>query len=106
MQSPPLSDKARLALGLAAGAGTLALVASVTSSQWLVVVAIGTVLSAVMAAFQADRRNVWVAWAGGAAVAAMLARIVPSMRPILLFVSAVEGAGALVLALARHRPTR
>ncbi|MFJ8628120.1 hypothetical protein ACIRD3_35525 [Kitasatospora sp. NPDC093550] len=105
MQNTHQSDKARLALGLAAAAGMLALLAAVTGSHWLVVVAVGTVLSAVVAAFQADRRNVWVAWAGGAAVAALLAWIVPDLRPLLLLVSAVEAVGAAVIALVRRRPT-
>ncbi|ROR44704.1 hypothetical protein EDD39_2911 [Kitasatospora cineracea] len=106
MQNTPMSEKARLALGLVAGAGTLASFAAITGSHALVILAVGTVLSAVVAAFQADRRNVWAAWAGGAAVAALLAWIVPDLRSILLLVSAVEGAGALLLALARYRRSR
>ncbi|PYC82570.1 hypothetical protein C7C46_09405 [Streptomyces tateyamensis] len=99
MQKHDQSETVRSAAGFAGGAAALVLLAAATGSHWLVMPAIGMLVSSTALAYRADRSATWVAWVAGATISALVAWTLPEYRTISLPLSGVQAVIAIVLLL-------
>ncbi|GAB2717854.1 hypothetical protein [Kitasatospora kifunensis] len=99
----------RTAVGLTGGAALSILLAAATDSHWLVVPAIGMLISAVILAYRTLKDQPggsWIAWAAGTVISLLLVWTNPDDRVLQIPVTGVLAVGATALFLrwrAQHR---